>query len=208
MKTKKIYLVRHGQTEFNRQGIVQGSGIDAPLNELGRKQADSFYDAYSHLDFGKVYTSDLIRTHQSVSKFINDGIAHVALPGLNEIDWGEKEGHKVDFGNDDYFNMVVREWRQGNTGLKIIGGESPEDVAARQQLALDRILSDPEELVLISMHGRAIRIILCVMLGQPLHQMDEYPHDNLGLYKLEYENSTVNLLETNNTEHVKHLIIE
>lgn len=207
MKTKKIYLIRHGQTEFNRQGIVQGSGIDAPLNELGRQQAEAFYQAYSHLNFEKIYTSDLIRTHQSVKSFLAKGIDQVALPGLNEIDWGEKEGQKVDYGNDDYFNQVIKAWRSGNTSLKVTGGESPEDVAARQQVALDRIFKDPEELVLISMHGRAIRIILCVLLDHPLEQMDDFPHDNLGLYRLQYENGKVSLIETNNTKHLRHLIV-
>ncbi|EJF08716.1 histidine phosphatase family protein, partial [Pontibacter sp. BAB1700] len=37
MSIKKIYLIRHGQTDFNLQGIVQGSGVDASLNELGRR---------------------------------------------------------------------------------------------------------------------------------------------------------------------------
>ena len=207
MKTKKIYLIRHGQTEFNRQGIVQGSGIDAPLNELGRQQAEAFYQAYSHLKFEKIYTSDLIRTHQSVKNFLAEGIKQVALPGLNEIDWGEKEGQKVDYGNDDYFNQVIMEWRSGNTALKVIGGESPEDVAARQQVALDRIFKDPEELVLISMHGRAIRIILCLLLDHPLEQMDDFPHDNLGLYRLQYENDKISLIETNGTKHLEHLIV-
>ncbi|HYG15236.1 MAG TPA: histidine phosphatase family protein, partial [Bacteroidia bacterium] len=40
---KTIYLVRHGETEFNRMGIVQGSGVDSELNETGRKQADLFF---------------------------------------------------------------------------------------------------------------------------------------------------------------------
>ena len=41
---KHIYLVRHGQTDFNLKGIVQGSGVDASINETGLKQAQAFYD--------------------------------------------------------------------------------------------------------------------------------------------------------------------
>lgn len=42
---KDIYLIRHGETEYNRKGVVQGSGIDADLNELGQKQAAAFFCA-------------------------------------------------------------------------------------------------------------------------------------------------------------------
>ncbi|NDE62419.1 MAG: histidine phosphatase family protein, partial [Cyclobacteriaceae bacterium] len=43
MDRKKIYLVRHGQTDYNLQGVVQGSGIDAPINATGRAQAEAFF---------------------------------------------------------------------------------------------------------------------------------------------------------------------
>jgi len=64
MKSKKIYLIRHGQTDYNLKGIVKGSGIDAPINENGRKQAELFYNAYQHIAFDKVYTSKLQRSKQ------------------------------------------------------------------------------------------------------------------------------------------------
>lgn len=172
---------------------------------MGRQQAASFYDAYQHLEFQKIYTSRLIRTHQSVEGFLRQGIAHVQLAGLNEINWGVKEGQVVDFGNDEYFNDMVKQWRAGNTSLKIIGGESPQDVADRQKPALQEIVKGDEELVLVCMHGRAIRILLCLMLDHPLNRMDEFPHANLGLYLLTYEYSTFKLLEANNVDHLAHL---
>ena len=43
---KDIYLIRHGETDYNRLGVVQGSGIDADLNELGQRQAKAFFDHY------------------------------------------------------------------------------------------------------------------------------------------------------------------
>ena len=72
--------------------MVQGSGIDAPLNELGQQQAQRFYAAYEKEPFQKVYISDLQRTYQSVEKFIQNGIPFVKLSGLNEISWGSQEG--------------------------------------------------------------------------------------------------------------------
>jgi broad specificity phosphatase PhoE len=60
--TKKLFILRHGQTDFNKIGVVQGSGIDAPLNETGRKQAESFFKGYADIPFDVVYTSALQRT--------------------------------------------------------------------------------------------------------------------------------------------------
>ena len=53
MLTKTIYLIRHGETEFNRMGIVQGSGIDSDLNETGILQARAFFETYRHITFNK-----------------------------------------------------------------------------------------------------------------------------------------------------------
>ena len=44
---KDIYLIRHGETDYNRMGVVQGSGIDADLNELGNRQAQAFLNIIS-----------------------------------------------------------------------------------------------------------------------------------------------------------------
>jgi len=72
---KIIYIVRHGETDFNRKGIVQGGGVDAPLNELGRQQAQAFYDIYKDVLFEIVLTSKLQRTHQTVQPFLEMGLA-------------------------------------------------------------------------------------------------------------------------------------
>ncbi len=59
LSSKKIYIVRHGQTNFNLQGIVQGSGVDSSLNAMGRAQAAAFFKAYQSVAFDKIYTSTL-----------------------------------------------------------------------------------------------------------------------------------------------------
>src|SRR5690606_20205523 len=118
-------------TDFNKEGIVQGSGVDSHLNDTGRNQAAAFYNMYNQIAFDKVYTSSLIRTHQSVDGFIKQGISHEALAGLNEINWGNKEGQKISLQDDKrYFEMLER-WRTGETSLRIEGGESPDEVLMR-----------------------------------------------------------------------------
>ena len=49
---------------------MQGSGVDAGLNEFGRLQAETFFHAYQHISFDKIYTSKLKRSWESVEKFI------------------------------------------------------------------------------------------------------------------------------------------
>ena len=203
MKSKKIYLVRHGQTDYNLKGIVQGSGIDAPINEKGRSQAEQFYQAYKNVAFDAVYTSELLRSIQSVAKFIDNGIPHTILPGLNEINWGSREGIVITPEEDAYYHKVISQWKSGNTFLRIHGGESPEDVQKRQNPAIKEIIDNTEtETVLICMHGRAMRILLCLLLEYPLHRMDEFEHSNLCLYRLTYKDRQFELVESNVTSHL------
>ncbi|NJL14426.1 MAG: histidine phosphatase family protein [Microscillaceae bacterium] len=190
MKNKYLYLIRHGQTEFNKQNIVQGSGIDAGLNELGYRQAQAFYEAYRHIPFDKVYTSKLKRTQETVANFIADGIPHEAFEGLNEINWGKKEGRAITAEDDAYYFFMLSEWARGNTDLAIEGGESPRQVSERQNPVLDLILSRPEEEhVLICMHGRAMRIFLCLMLRYDIKEMERFEHSNVCLYQLTHTGS-------------------
>lgn len=207
MTSKKIYLIRHGQTEFNLNGIVQGSGIDSSLNAFGVEQASSFYNTYQHISFDKVYTSTLKRSVQSVSPFIDKGIVHESYEGLNEINWGNKEGTKITQEEDDYYRWLLKQWQNNKISLRIEGGESPEDVAARQRSVLNTILNRAEEqTILICMHGRAIRVLLCQLLNYPLSAMDIFEHNNLCLYQLNYTGSMCTVELFNNVDHLKHLV--
>ncbi|MDO8991677.1 MAG: histidine phosphatase family protein, partial [Daejeonella sp.] len=89
---KTIYIIRHGETDLNKLGIVQGRGMDSSLNEKGLEQAEAFYQAYKQIPFDKIYTSSLKRTHQTVQKFIDSKIPWVQYPGLDELGWGIHEG--------------------------------------------------------------------------------------------------------------------
>ena len=188
MLTKTIYLIRHGETEFNRMGIVQGSGIDSDLNETGILQARAFFETYRHIVFNKIYTSQLRRTVQSVQEFINLDTPFEQHEGLNEISWGEKEGKVPNYLEDKLYLEVIANWGKGKTDIPAAPlGETPEEVVARQKPVVDIILSRPaEETILIAMHGRAIRILLTHILNRPLSDMDAFEHTNLCLYKLVY----------------------
>jgi broad specificity phosphatase PhoE len=202
--SKKVYLVRHGQTDFNLRNIVQGSGVDTDLNDLGRRQASQFFTAYQHVNFDKIYTSALKRSRQSVQQFIDKGVAHDALSGLNEISWGTKEGHGITPQEDEYYHYMLKQWQLGNTKLRIEGGESPEDVVKRMTPAVDHIMHQAhEQTILICMHGRAIRILLCHLLNYPLRCMDMFEHQNLCLYLLKYSGTMFSVEKHNDTTHLR-----
>ena len=163
-----------------------------------------FYQMYKDVPFDKIYTSALKRSQQSVQEFIDLGIRHDALVGLNEISWGTKEGHPVTPEEDAYYHYMLEQWRVGNTHLKIVGGESPEDVVKRMKHAVDYIMShENEKTVLICMHGRAIRILLCHLLHYPLKSMDMFEHQNLGLYLLHYSGSMFTIEKYNDDSHMR-----
>lgn len=205
--TKKIYLTRHGQTDFNKQGIVQGSGIDSDLNDLGRAQANAFYTAYRDIKFDKVYVSALKRTHQSVYQFM-DKLPHEKLVDLNEISWGDREGVPVDDEGEAYYHAMLKSWQEGNIDVGIQGGESPIQVAKRMRHALTHILSQSnEEKILICMHGRAMRVMLAVMLNYPLRCMDMFQHSNLCLYELSYTGEMFSVDRYNDVSHLSSLAV-
>ena len=119
MKSKKIYIIRHGQTDFNLNGIVQGSGIDSSLNETGKAQAALFYSKYKDYPFQKAYISVLKRTQESISQFVKDGINLEKTEALNEISWGEFDG-KIDTKdkNSIYWEILNR-WKSGDLKAKV-----------------------------------------------------------------------------------------
>ena len=200
---KKIYLTRHGQTDFNKKGIVQGSGIDSDLNDTGRAQAEAFFRVYQKVPFDKLYVSALKRTHQSMRGFLEKPVPVTILPELNEISWGKQEGIMVNEERNVYYQQMIHCWQAGDTGMAIEGGESPEQVAIRMKRALQHILSNTSEKnVLICMHGRAMRIMLTVMLNYPLRCMDMFKHSNLCLYVLTYTGSMFVVDRYNDTSHL------
>jgi len=201
---KTLYIVRHGQTELNRQGIVQGRGMNTDLNDEGRKQAGQFFNAYKNVPFDKIYISNLKRTQQSIQQFIDLGIPYEKLEGLDEMAWGILEGTESTPESKSAFLKIIRDWVAGNLDSSFEGGESPNQVKERQEKAMEVIMSHPDEkTVLVCMHGRAMRLLLCWLTGKPLTEMETFPHQNLVLYKLTYDAADFQIIEFNNAQHLK-----
>lgn len=199
---KEIYLVRHGETDYNRKGIVQGRGVNSVLNEKGMAQARAFFQHYHPLGFDHIFTSTLIRTQQTMAPFAEAGYGLIPHPGLDEIDWGHHEGRGGDPRLAEEYLYLTTRWKEGYLEEKIPGGESPLELQARQRDFLENVLAQYEKRILICSHGRAIRALLCTMLNVPLSKMDEFPHTNLSVYKLHQVEHGFELALFNSTEHL------
>lgn len=202
MDTKRIYLIRHGETDFNKNGVVQGSGVDSSLNDIGLRQAKLFFEKYKHVPFEKVYTSALQRTIQSVQNFIVSGIPHEIIPELNELSWGISEGIPFSHESNKLYFEIIDSWKQGDIHRAMKGGESPIQVKKRQEVAVKKILSEKEKLILVCMHGRAMKIMLAWITGHDIRHMDLFEHDNLSLYILKYSDNHFEIERSNDRSHL------
>lgn len=203
---KTFYFIRHGQTDLNLKGIVQGRGVNSPLNETGLRQAQAFYQAFKDVPFDKIYTSTLLRTKQTVQPFLDLGIPSEELDGLDEISWGIYEGKEQNETIMSGFEEIVSAWRNNELDIRIAEGESPNQLVSRQKEAVRHMLAkEQEETVLVCMHGRALRIMLCHLTDMPVCLMDDFPHTNTSLYILTYENDMFSITDHYNVKHLENL---
>ncbi len=184
MMEKEIYILRHGETDLNRQGIIQGSGVDAGLNEKGRQQAQAFFNYYQYIDFEVVMTSALKRTHQTVASFLKLNIPCEQFPDINEIGWGIHEGKQNTSAMHQKFLAVTRAWQAGNFDAKLEGAESANELATRIHHFVEALKIRREKTILVCSHGRAMRCMMCVLKGLHLGEMERVNHANTGLYKV------------------------
>ena len=201
---KTIYIIRHAETDLNKRGVVQGRGVDTDINEHGQCQADAFFETYKDVPFDKIYTSTLKRTHQTVRKFIEKGIPWTQYAGLDEMAWGVYEGMENTEDVRVAYENMMNSWTAGDLHLKFDRGESPLEVKERQLEVLEKLIErNDARNILICMHGRAMRLFLCLLTDRPLYEMEKFPHTNTTLYKVKYDGQKFQILEHNNTDHLK-----
>ncbi len=199
---KQLYIIRHGQTDFNVKQVVQGRGINSDLNDTGLEQARAFFEKYHPVDFEVVYTSKLKRTHQTVAHFLGENVPHEIRESIDEIDWGVFEGVEHHPGLQKTYYSIIDAWKEGDLTIKIDGGESAQDLVDRLQPFVEEIRTSAHKNVLVCTHGRTLRVLICLLLEKPVSEMDEYEHQNTCLYHLEYDGQHFNLLKENDTTHL------
>lgn len=201
---KEIYFIRHGQTEYNAQRIIQGSGVDSDLNEVGIGQANAFYQKYKDVPFEVVLTSKLKRTHQTVKPFIDAGLREERFAEINEMNWGVHEGKKGSPELRVDYTKMLEEWQKGNYGYKLEQAESANELGARLKKFTAHIKTRPEKTILVCSHGRALRCLMSVLKELEYKEMEQFNHSNTGLWKVFYNSDTdkFELLTNNDTSHL------
>lgn len=169
--SRVLHLVRHGESTWNLQHLVQGGQSAPPLTDLGRNQATHAAAVIAELvadKAGLLLTSDQLRAAQTAEIIgATTGLRPQPTPRLREQGWGSLEGlttsaamaelTDVDLSNPDF------RWAGG--------GESTNDVRARVVGLLDSAavtdLPATAEIILVS-HGDTLRVLLAHLLGEDL----------------------------------------
>ncbi|MBW8879707.1 MAG: histidine phosphatase family protein [Acidobacteria bacterium] len=153
-----ILLARHGETDWNRDGIWQG-WADPPLNDTGRAQARELAEQLRTTPFDAVYSSDLRRAHETALIVAEPHeVPIVADPGLREIDIGPWSG------------LTRAEIEERFPDGKRPGGETREQHATRVLEAVERIAREhPGERILLVTHGGTMRALHGHVSDDPVH---------------------------------------
>jgi len=158
----RVILVRHGETQWNKDRRYQGHS-DVALNDIGRAQAGKVARRLRSEKVDAVYASDLSRAYQTAEVIAREhGLPVEKVPGLREIHFGDWEGLSREELTEQFGEAYAR-WQAEPLTTRAPGGESFEDVQVRALAALEAIVArhaDGETLVIVA-HGGAICSILC-----------------------------------------------
>ena len=169
----KLYLLRHGETEFSRSDRFCGA-IDAPLTDAGRLMGEQFADAYARTPWRAIVTSTRQRAHATAAPLA--ALTHARIsrdPRLDEICYGDWQGltkSQAQARDPEHFER----WRQDPT-IGPPAGESPFEVAERAMAAIDdlRARYDSGNVLVVS-HKTVLRIVLCRLLNLDLRCYREH----------------------------------
>ena len=166
----KLYLIRHGETDYNNAMRFQGQ-TDIPLNQKGIEQAEKVAGFLKDVPLQAIYTSSLTRA-RTTAEIIGKakGIEPQATDALREMSFGIWEN----MNSQDIQKKYAKEWKDffaSPANTRIPQGESMADVQKRAYPEVQRILDMyPEGDVAFVAHGGIIRVLICTMLGMDLNR--------------------------------------
>ena len=151
---KTLYIIRHGETEWNKIGRYQGI-TDVPLNDNGIAQAKACANALKNVHFDRILSSDLSRALVTAETIRgNRNIEITTDPRLREIDFGDWEKLLFSEIEERWPGLIDQMYRQPDI-VKLPNGESFQEVQNRAWDGLSEFLSqnDDDETILITCHG-------------------------------------------------------
>lgn len=181
----RIYIVRHGETEANKQGYVQG-WTDVPLNENGRILAELTGRGMKGIRFDHCFSSPLSRARETAEILLRESGNNISISfddRIKEMNFGSFEGISV---RDE---QVAQFLKDPVVDFKIPGGESIQEVMKRTQEFLKELIAkDDNKTYLVSTHGCALR----AMLNFLYENQDDYWHGHIPY------NCCVNIINAKN----------
>ncbi len=170
----RILLLRHGETDWNRQSRFQGQ-IDVPLNATGRQQAQQAAAFLRQTPMKRAYSSPMARPRET-AELVLEHHAHVPLipdQGLLEIGHGLWEG-KLEEEIQARWPQLLATWKAAPHQVVMPGpgGETIQQVSQRAVAAMERIAQDlvDGDTALVVAHDAVNKVILCHLLGlSPAH---------------------------------------
>jgi broad specificity phosphatase PhoE len=193
-----IYLVRHGQTAWNKEEVFRGR-TDVPLNETGLKEAELAGMYLKEIDIHAVYSSPLSRARQTAEKIAQFHSLDVQpLDGLIDMSFGNWEGHSLNEVREKDGERY-RQWRDEPHLVRLPGGDTLDQVRVRAMAALETVVQEHPEKTLVLVSHRVInKVLICGILGL----------DNSHFWQIGQDTTAINLIQYRNGKYVLSLLNE
>ncbi len=198
----KIYLIRHGQTDWNVAGKIQGK-TDIPLNETGRRQAACLAKGMEHRPVAQIFSSDLIRARETARAIGESQHVEVeTLSGLEEIGFGKWEGMTLEQ-IQVIFPTEYEKWCENPVTVAPPGGESLSQIKERCRKVMEEILKMAKGDFAIVSHGAMLAYVVeYLMRNDPNDQEIIVGNASITTIQYEPENETAVLIQANDQEHL------
>ncbi len=156
MTVKKWYLIRHGETDFNKKRFFYGKA-DVSINETGKEQASKIHQLLKGRAISRIYTSQLKRTQETAAIIFPDQIP-TAYKALNERDFGLWEGRTA---NEIQvaFPLVWEEWLESPFDVTPSKAEPFQKFKDRVQSIVEEIRETEDDEIAIVGHLGVLRLI-------------------------------------------------
>ncbi len=201
----RIYLARHGTTDWNQEEIFRGR-IDCRLNEMGRAEARALAGAFQETSLEAIFSSPLSRakeTAQAVAE--NHGLTVIAEPAFLDIDFGEWQGLPLKEVREKY-SELYRTWLEKPQAVTFPGGENITQVRDRAWEGLWRVVqSHAEKTVFIVTHRVVTKVLICALLGLDIAHFWQIKQDTTAVNCFEYHRGSFLTSLINDTCHLKSI---
>jgi len=200
-----IYLVRHGQTAWNKEEIFRGR-TDIPLDEIGLKQAELAGQYFKGMEIHAIFSSPLSRAWQTAEKIAEfHNLKVQPLQGIVDMSFGNWEGHPhQEIRQND--SKTYRQWVETPHLVRLPGGEGLDDVRVRAMASLEEVIQrHPVKTLVLVSHRVVNKVIICGILGLDNSHFWQITQDPTAINLIQYKNGKYILSLMNETCHLKSL---